>query len=131
MTVAVGTASIYHTRLPHQRKLERAARMLDLSREAKVRLTDCDIGYCRFCMTCFKDTELLMDRRHRVVSCCRCLAPMLPFADGGLCVDEPEHVDDRLQGHGQRPGPYVFDGVVAGVVIGRKSGVIHEDHAHG
>ena len=31
--------SIYHTRLPHQRKLERAARTVDLSREAKVRLT--------------------------------------------------------------------------------------------
>ena len=39
MTVAVGTASIYHTRLPHQRKLERMARNLDLSKEARVRLT--------------------------------------------------------------------------------------------
>ena len=39
MTVAVSTASIYHTRLPHQRKLERMARNLDLSKEARVRLT--------------------------------------------------------------------------------------------
>lgn len=40
MKGSVGTTtSIYHTRLPHQRKLERMAKCLDLSREAKVRLT--------------------------------------------------------------------------------------------
>jgi transposase InsO family protein len=33
------TTSIYHTRLPHQRKLQKMARNLDLSRGAKVRLT--------------------------------------------------------------------------------------------
>ena len=38
MTVTVGTASFYHTRLPHQRKLEKIARNMDLSREARVRL---------------------------------------------------------------------------------------------
>jgi putative transposase len=35
----VGTASIYHTRLPHQRKLERMATNLELSKEARVRLS--------------------------------------------------------------------------------------------
>ena len=39
MTVTVGTASFYHTRLPHQSKLEKMARNMDLSREARVRLT--------------------------------------------------------------------------------------------
>jgi len=39
MTVTVGTASFYHTRLPHQSKLEKIARNMDLSREARVRLT--------------------------------------------------------------------------------------------
>ena len=39
MSGQVGTASIYHTRLPHQRKMERMAANLDLSREAKVRLS--------------------------------------------------------------------------------------------
>lgn len=33
------TTSIYHARLPHQRKMERMAANLDLSREAKVRLS--------------------------------------------------------------------------------------------
>jgi len=33
------TTSIYHTRLPHQRKLERVAGGMDLSREAKIRLS--------------------------------------------------------------------------------------------
>lgn len=39
MTVTVGTASFYHTRLPHQRKLEKIARNMDLSKEARVRLS--------------------------------------------------------------------------------------------
>ena len=39
MTVTVGTSSFYHTRLPHQRKLEKMARNMDLSKEARVRLT--------------------------------------------------------------------------------------------
>jgi putative transposase len=39
MSGRVGTASIYHTKLPHQRKLERMARTLDLSREARLRLS--------------------------------------------------------------------------------------------
>lgn len=40
MKGSVGTTtSIYHTRLPHQRRLERMGRCLDLSREARVRLT--------------------------------------------------------------------------------------------
>ncbi|MBC7231161.1 MAG: helix-turn-helix domain-containing protein [Actinobacteria bacterium] len=37
---SVGTAtSIYHTRLPSRRRLERMAKMVDLSKEARVRLT--------------------------------------------------------------------------------------------
>ena len=39
MTVTVGTASFYHTRLPHQSKLEKMARNMDLSKEARVRLS--------------------------------------------------------------------------------------------
>lgn len=40
MKGSVGTTTgIYHTRLPHQRRIERMARCLDLSKEAKVRLS--------------------------------------------------------------------------------------------
>ncbi|MDI6872894.1 MAG: helix-turn-helix domain-containing protein [Actinomycetota bacterium] len=40
MKGSVGTTtSIYHTRLPHQRKLERLGKWLDLSKEARVRLS--------------------------------------------------------------------------------------------
>ena len=39
MTDKVGSPSIYHTRLPHQRKLEKMAKNLDLSKEARVRLS--------------------------------------------------------------------------------------------
>jgi len=39
MKGSIGTTTgIYHTRLPHQRRIERMAKCLDLSREAKVRL---------------------------------------------------------------------------------------------
>ncbi len=40
MKGSVGTTtSIYHTRLPNQRRLERMAKMVNLSKEARVRLT--------------------------------------------------------------------------------------------
>lgn len=38
MKGSIGTStSIYHTRLPHQRKIMRMAKVVDLSKEARVR----------------------------------------------------------------------------------------------
>ncbi len=40
MKGSIGTStSIYHTRLPHQRKIFRMTRTVDLSKEARVSLT--------------------------------------------------------------------------------------------